>query len=659
MKITEQQSNDHNPTMPPIPMLTIAPSVDSARENQTQAENEVEVLTPIAHTISTKDHYSEQSEGSPQVEAISTAMAIAIGGMNPQEQPPRKAVTVAPLQWIITTPEYYGLCDGHDEGLSDSGSDSAPGSSDAGDEEQSDSVFDDGDDDEQPDSDSGDDDDDDDEEGQSDSGDTGGDGESDSDSGDADDERESDSDSGDGDDEDEDQSDSDSDDDCEEEENEEEEAEEEEEDMDVDDEIDANPPDVHTDDGGNNSLNSPASVEIAHRDTECSDRGTPDLTSGSSEEDSDVSDNRGPVTATSLGLENGDGESSDRVEIADGVSVLMTTIQRRARTSASNASDQGNANSSQIQRATPMDPEQAAEENGGAVSSDNASEGGAPASSQVDEDMKSDSEEDEVSGTLRLRGGAGEPEMEAYLDEEETELTGSEGPLEEFLGSQQVEETTNRQRETQESDVTPTQDMEEAASEPEMEGSHGEEEIELTGSDRLLLPSETPESPMRPGPRSQRNEDSENSANEQGETQGQAVSPDQDSEGTANQSDAMIYDRQDDTNLDAPEILETPLRGRYSEDPTDVDRDRGEAVSSPEIGTSRYPSHQRSEVNSEDTQEPAGPSEQDVDDDTSEPAVPSEQDSDDDTSEPDWDDYCLEARRFQHREQIPESPTTR
>ena len=600
MKITEQQSNDHNPSMPPIPMLTIAPSIDIARGKHIQAENEVEGLTPTAHTISTKDHYSEQSEGSlDQVEASTMAMATPIDGIKSQLQSLMGAVTVAPLQWIITTPENYGLYDGQNEGLSDS--DSNSGSSDAGDEKQSDSVSDDGEDDEQPDSDSGDNDDDEDEEGKSDSGDADSDGES----GDADDEQ-SGSDSGDSDDEDEDQSDSDSDDDGEEEENEEEEAEEEEEEenMDVDDENTATPTGVNTDDGGNNSSSTPGSIEINHRDAERSDPGTPNLTSGSSEEDSDVSNNRDPVTATSLGLENRDGESSDVLEYAHGLSLLRTMQRvgvrmdnsRTARTPTSNASDQGNANSGQNQNAALVGREQAAEENGGAVSSDVPSEENAPGSSQEDEDMKSDSEEHEVSGTLSLRGGAGEPDMEAYLDEEETEPTGSESDLLPAEVPETPPRTTDSAREAQESGVTPNQDTEEDASESDIEACHGEEEIEPRGSRGRLLPSEIPE---------------------------------------------------------------TPPRGRHGEDPTDSDRDGGEAVSSPEIGTSRYPGYQRSEVDSEDTHEPAGPSEQDFNDDasedTQEPAGPSEQDSDDDASEPEWDADCIEADHIQYPDENPES----
>ena len=589
-KLAEQQSNDYSPTMPPIPMIPIIPSFDPARKNQTQAGNEVEILTPTTHTTGTEDHHSEQPEDSPdQLEASTAAMALQVGGTNPQRQPPIEAVPVAPLQWIITTPENYGADYGHDEGQSDSDS------NDAGDEEQPDSDSGDGGDEQQS---------------NSDSGDAGGGGDSGSDSGDADDEKQSGSDSDDNDDEDEEQSDSDSGDDDEEEENEEEEAEEvkEEEDMDVDDETIATPPGVNTNNGGNNSLITPASIEINHRDTERSDPGMPGLTSGSSEEDNDGPNIRSPVTATSPGPANGDGESSDGGQAAEAASVLMNMRRgtgvmilelRPARTPASTTSDQSNVNSGQTQTATPMAPEHAADENDVAVSFDVASEEDAPISSQEDvdmksdseedapasiqedEDMKSDSEEDEVSGTLRLRGGAGEPDVEGSHSEEEIEPTDSESHLLPAEVPETPPRTTNSARETQEPVVTPNQDTEEAASESNMEGSHGEEESELTSSEGRFLPAEIPETPP-------------------------------------------------------------PSRGRrHGGDGNDPDRDEGGPASSPEIPGSFFHRYQRSEVNDEDTQDPADPL---------------EQDPDDDTSEDDWEADCIEADHFEFREEIPENP---
>ena len=416
----------------------------------------------------------------------------------------------------------------------------------------------------------------------------------------------------------------------------------------------ATPTGVNTEDRGNNSSSTPASVEIDHRDPERSDPATPDLTSGSSEEDDDGpttpfsidhgspsvttsagsdhvdEDARSPVTATSPGPENGDGKSN----------ISMAP--------ASTTSDDGNVNSSQTQKATAVSfKKQAAEENDSAVSSDVASEEDAPASRQEDEDMKSDFEEDEISETSGLptevpprttsgereaqetavtpdqdmEEAASEPDMEACHGEEEIELTGSEGPLLRAEIPESPLRTTSGEREAQETAVTPDQDMEEAASEPDMEACHGEEEIELTGSEGPLLRAEIPESPTRPGPGSPRNEDSEHFGIEQREAQGQAFTPAQDLEGTPNQPDAMIYDGQEDDDRDSLEIPETPLppRGRLSEDPNDSDLDEGEAVPIPEYRVSLFTGYQRSEVNGEDTQEPAGTSEQDFDDSASEP----------------------------------------
>ena len=644
MKLAKQQSNDHNPTTPPTPTVPIFPSVDTARKNQAQAENELEGLTPTTYATGTEDHHSEQAQGiSDQVEASTTAMAKPVGSIYPQWQSLVGAVILAPLRWIITTPENYGADYGHDEGQSDSDSDFD--SSDAGDEEQSDSDSGDGDDEQQSGSDSGDDDGEEEEQSDSDSGDAGGGEMSGSDSGDADDEKQSGSDSGDSDDEDEDQSDSDSGDDDEEEENEEEEAEEvkEEVDMDVDDETTATPPGVNTNDEGNNSSRPPGSIELTHRDAERSDSGMPDLTSDSSEEDNDGPNIRSPVTATSPGPENGDGESNDGGQAAEAASVLVnmrrgtgvTILELRpARTPASTTSDQSNVNSGQTQTVTPMGPEHAADENDVAVSSDVAFEEDALASSQEDEDMNSDSEEDEVSGTLNLRGGAGEPDMEALLSEEETELTDSESHLLPAEVPETPPRSTNSARETQGSGVTPTQEMEETASEPDMEASHGENETEVRGSEGRSLPAEIPETPPR-------------TTNSKREAQEPAVTPNQDTEEAASEPDMGGSHGEEDTELTGsdgsaqnPETPSQP-RGRHGEEPNDLDSDGGEAASSPEIPGSFVPSYQRSEGGSEDTQEPADPLEQDFDDDT---------------SEDDWEADCIEADHFEFSEEIPDNP---
>ncbi|KAM0800262.1 hypothetical protein BDR22DRAFT_973101 [Usnea florida] len=629
--LAEQHSNDQSPTTPPTLMIPMIPSSDPARKNQIQAEKKVEILTPTTHATGTEDHHSERVQGRPnQVEASTTAMDIPVGGINPQQQFASGAATVAPLQSIITTAENHGADYGHDEGQYDSISD------DGGDEQKSGPG-------------SGDDDgneDDENEHSDSDSGDTGGGGESGSDSGDADDEKQSGSDSGDGDDEDEEQSDSD---DGEEEENEEEEAEEvkEEENKDVDDETIVTPPGVNTNNRGNNSLITPASIEINHRDTERSDLGMPRLIYGSSEEDNDGPNNRSPATATARGLENGDGKSSDGVAIAEAASVLMTMRQRAGgtmedsrtpSTPASTASDQGNVNSGQTQRVTPVVPEQAADENHDAVSSDVASEEDAPASNQEDEDMNSDFEEDEVSGTLGLRGGAGEPDVEGSHSEEEIEPTDSDSHLLPAEVPETPPRTPNSARETAEPAVTPTQDMEGAASESDTEAYPDDgEETRLTGSERRLLPAEIPETPPR-------------TIDRRREAQGSGVTPIQDMEEAASEPDMEASHHEEEIELTGSdgrfhpaENPETPsqLRGRHGEDHNDSDHDEEGPASSPEIPGSFFPRYQRAEVDREDTQEPA-----DI----------SEQDFNDDTSEDDWEADCTEADPFEFRDEMPESP---
>ena len=560
-KLTEQQSNDHSPSTPPTPMIPLIQSFSPARKNQTQAGNEVGSPTPTTLTTGKQDHRSEQPEGSPdQVNASPTAMATPIGGgINPHQQSPMGAVAVAPFRWIITTPEDYAADYGYDKGQSDSDSDSKYG----GDEEQSDSNPNDSGDEQQSGSHSDDDDDhedDEEEHSDSDTGDARGGREPGSDSGEADNEKQPGSDYGAGDDEDEEQWGSDSGDDGEEEEEKEEEAGEGDEDMDVDDEDTATPTGVSADEG-NNSLSAPGSIKITHRNAECSDPGIPGLTSGSSEEDINGPTIRGPVTATPPGPENWEGENSNWGEVAEAASAHRSTRRgavvtmeepRPAPTTTSTTLDVGNAVSDQAQTGTPVGPEEATEENDCAVSSNVAFEEDAPASSQEDEDMKTDSDEDEVSRTSRLRVGAGEPDLSASHDEEEIETTGSESPLLPAEIPETPPRTTNSARETQESGITPTQDMEEAASESDPSASHGEESIELPGSESQMLPTEIPETP--------------------------------------------------------------PPRGRFGVDVHDSDRGEGggAAVSSPEIPESLFPRHHRSEVDGEDSQEPAAPPSQDI-----------------------------------------------